>query len=162
MRVPFVCSGNNKSFRIIPFIKDQGESLKSQGIEVDYFLIVGKGFYGYLKAVLKLQEVLRQKHYDLIHAHYTLSGWVELSSQDDRIHFKGRINDVEALVNVCTIGVLFSVDGEGFSNAIMEYTALGKPVIANNAGGTKELVRHNENGYLFIKQSEEEIVSLII
>lgn len=87
---------------------------------------------------------------------------VELSSQDDRIHFKGRINDVEALVNVCTIGVLFSVDGEGFSNAIMEYTALGKPVIANNAGGTKELVRHNENGYLFIKQSEEEIVSLII
>jgi glycosyltransferase involved in cell wall biosynthesis len=87
---------------------------------------------------------------------------VELSAQDERIHFKGKINDVEALVNVCTIGVLFSVDGEGFSNAIMEYMALGKPVIANNAGGTKELVRHNETGYLFTKQSEEEIVSLII
>jgi hypothetical protein len=35
MKVLFVCSGNNKDFDIIPFIKDQGDSLKSEGIEVD-------------------------------------------------------------------------------------------------------------------------------
>lgn len=80
MRILFVCSGNNKSFRIIPFIKDQGESLKRQGFEVDYFPIVGKGLSGYLKAVQRLRKHLKQKQYDLIHAHYTLSGWVALLS----------------------------------------------------------------------------------
>lgn len=87
---------------------------------------------------------------------------VELSAQNDKILFKGMVREVEALVNCCSIGVLFSVDGEGFSNSIMEYMALGKPVIANNAGGTKELVRHNENGYLIGKESAEEIAELII
>jgi glycosyltransferase involved in cell wall biosynthesis len=44
----------------------------------------------------------------------------------------------------------------------MEYMALGKPVIANDAGGMKELVRHNENGYLITKETDEEIAALII
>ena len=77
MRILFVCSGNN-SFGIIPFIKDQGESLKKQGLEVDYFPIVGKGITGYVNAVQKLRRQLNSRQYDLIHAHYTLSGWVAL------------------------------------------------------------------------------------
>src|SRR5690606_25465743 len=63
------------------------------------------------------------------------------------------------------IGMLFSnktVHGEGISNSIMEYMALSKPVIANDAGGTLEILRHNENGYLINKQTEDEIVKLII
>lgn len=75
MKVLFVCSGNNKSFRIAPFIKEQGESLKQQGVEVDYFTIMGKGWSGYLKAVVYLRRYLKKQSYDLIHAHYTLSGW---------------------------------------------------------------------------------------
>lgn len=87
---------------------------------------------------------------------------LELSSQNPKILFTGLIKDVEALVNACTIGVLFSTNGEGISNSIMEYMALGKPVIANDAGGMRELVRHNVNGYLITKETEEEIAALII
>lgn len=78
MKVLFVCSGNNKNFEIIPFIKEQGESVKKQGVEVDYFPITGKGMWGYLKASLRLRKYLKNHHYDLIHAHYTLSGWAAL------------------------------------------------------------------------------------
>ncbi|HYH16229.1 MAG TPA: glycosyltransferase family 4 protein [Flavisolibacter sp.] len=78
MKVLFVCSGNNKNFEIIPFIKEQGESVKRQGIQVDYFPIKGKGLLGYLKASLRLKKYLKTRHYDLIHAHYTLSGWTAL------------------------------------------------------------------------------------
>jgi glycosyltransferase involved in cell wall biosynthesis len=90
---------------------------------------------------------------------------VNLSKGNSRIIFPGRINDVEALINVCTIGVLFSnksVHGEGISNAIMEYMSLAKPVVANDAGGTREIVHHNTNGYLIVDQTEDEIVDLVM
>lgn len=75
MRVLFVCSGNSKDFNIVPFVKEQGESLRKQGIDVDYYPVVGKGIAGYVKAGLKLRKCLKENSYDLIHAHFTLSGW---------------------------------------------------------------------------------------
>jgi len=78
MRVLFVCSGNNKDFEIVPFIKDQGESLKSEGVQVDYYPVVGKGLMGYVKAGFKLRRFLHRKQYDLIHAHFTYCGWTAL------------------------------------------------------------------------------------
>jgi glycosyltransferase involved in cell wall biosynthesis len=78
MKVLFVCSGNSKSFEIVPFIKEQGESLKRLGLELDYYPIIGKGIFGYLKAGLKLRKYLKKNKYDLIHAHYTLSGWASI------------------------------------------------------------------------------------
>ena len=71
---------------------------------------------------------------------------------------------VESLINAADIGVLFSnkkVHGEGISNALIEYMALGKPVIANDAGGTKEIIENEINGYLLNDESEEEIANLI-
>jgi len=69
----------------------------------------------------------------------------------DNILFLGRQDQVESIMNVCDIGVLVSnskVHGEGISNALLEFMALGKPVIANDAGGTKELIMDKENGFL--------------
>jgi glycosyltransferase involved in cell wall biosynthesis len=73
----------------------------------------------------------------------------------------GRIKDVESLINVCDIGVLFT-NGEGISNAIMEYMVFGKPVIAHGTGGTKELVKHKESGILLENESVDEIANLVI
>jgi glycosyltransferase involved in cell wall biosynthesis len=73
-------------------------------------------------------------------------------------------SNVESLVNVCDIGILFSnteVHGEGISNSIIEYMALGKPVIANDAGGTKEVVIDGENGYLIQDETDDQIAILI-
>ena len=43
MKVLFVCSGNLR-FGIIPIVKNQGESLKKNGVLLNYFPIEGKGF----------------------------------------------------------------------------------------------------------------------
>jgi glycosyltransferase involved in cell wall biosynthesis len=90
---------------------------------------------------------------------------LRLNAENQRILFPGKINEVEALVNACDIGILFSnksVHGEGISNSVMEYMALAKPVVANDAGGTKEIIRNNESGFLIVDQSEDEIANLII
>lgn len=59
-----------------PFIKSQGESLKKKGIALDYFTTTGRGFKGYLKSIGMLKQYLKENTYDVIHAHYALSGWV--------------------------------------------------------------------------------------
>ncbi len=78
MKVLFVSSGNSKNFEIVPFIKEQGESLKRIGIHIDYFPVQGKGVIGYLTAGIKLRKYLKDKDYDLIHAHFTLSGYTAI------------------------------------------------------------------------------------
>jgi glycosyltransferase involved in cell wall biosynthesis len=63
----------------------------------------------------------------------------------------GYRNDVEKCISSFDIGILLNnTNGhaEGLSNSITEYMALGKPVIATNAGGTPELISNNENGFL--------------
>lgn len=75
MKVLFVSSGNSKA-GISPIVRSQGESLKKNGIDLDYFTIVGKGTKGYLKNIQRLRKFFGTKNYDLIHAHYALSAWV--------------------------------------------------------------------------------------
>jgi glycosyltransferase involved in cell wall biosynthesis len=75
VKVLFVSSGNSTNFDIAPFIRSQGESLKAQGIDVKYFTVSGKGLSGYLRSAYELRQFLKKHEFDLIHAHYTLSGW---------------------------------------------------------------------------------------
>ena len=80
MNVLFVASGNSKNFTVAPFIKAQGEALLKRNIQIDYFLITEKGIKGYLTSIPKLRKQLKQKNYNLVHAHYALSGWVAILS----------------------------------------------------------------------------------
>ena len=75
MKVLLVSSGNSGNFEITPFIKSQGDSLVQEGVEVSYFKIKDKGLFGYIKGVLELKKHLKKYTVDIIHAHYTLSGW---------------------------------------------------------------------------------------
>lgn len=86
----------------------------------------------------------------------------KLNNTNPNIIFLGKVEEVEALINSCDVGVLFSPNGEGISNAIMEYMALGKPVVANDAGGTAELVINDYNGYLIQEDTEEELTAKIL
>ncbi len=74
-KVLFVSSGNSKA-GISPIVTSQGESLKFFGINLEYYTIKGKGINGYLKNILLLRKFLRNNHYDIIHAHYSLSAVV--------------------------------------------------------------------------------------
>ncbi len=77
------------------------------------------------------------------------------------VSFTGKLDYVEPLISISDIGILFSPNGEGISNSIMEYMALEKPVIASDSGGTKEIVKHDVIGYLITNESPRKIAELI-
>jgi glycosyltransferase involved in cell wall biosynthesis len=73
-------------------------------------------------------------------------------------HFRllGELSGVESLVNIMDICVL-STFTEGVSNSILEYMALGKPVVATAGGGTNEIVRDKVTGFLISPSDPEEL-----
>ena len=79
----------------------------------------------------------------------------------ERIHFLGRQNDVEGIINMLDVGVLLSMD-EGVSNTLMEYMAQSKPVIATSHGGNSELVLDNKTGFLVPPKDVAEVSKYII
>ena len=65
-----------------------------------------------------------------------------------KIRFLGACGSgLESLINVLDIGVLATFT-EGIPNAVMEYMALAKPVVATDGGGTRELLVDGETGFL--------------
>lgn len=78
MKVLFVSSGNIRG--IVPFVKSQAESIKNEGIEVDYYILRGKGVLGYIKNIKKFRNEVKMGGYDIIHAHYGLIGFFCLLS----------------------------------------------------------------------------------
>jgi glycosyltransferase involved in cell wall biosynthesis len=61
--------------------------------------------------------------------------------------FIGRCCSVADLLAVSEVGVLSST-AEGFSNAILEYMAAARPVVATDVGGAREAVHDGVNGYI--------------
>ena len=59
----------NFSDHTLPFVKEQGESLRTAGCEVDYFLVRGN----YVKAVGALKAKIQEFKPDIVHAHFGLS-----------------------------------------------------------------------------------------
>jgi len=68
----------------------------------------------------------------------------------------GKRSDVESLVNMMDICVLATFT-EGISNSILEYMALGKPVVATSGGGTNEIVDDNKTGFLINPSNPAEL-----
>lgn len=99
------------------------------------FICVGAGEY--------------QSYYDMVPMEFKKS-----------ILFLGKQQNVESIMSICDIGVLTSY-GEGISNALLEFMALGKPVIATNLGGNLELIESGYNGYLIGESAENELVDKI-
>jgi glycosyltransferase involved in cell wall biosynthesis len=72
----------------------------------------------------------------------------------DRINFLAQQEDVESIMKICDIGILATYT-EGIPNTILEFMALGKPVIVTYGGGSKELVINEGNGYLIPPKSPQ-------
>lgn len=68
-----VIANYNKGY-FSPFVVEQVEALKKEGVEVDFYGIVGKGIWGYLKNVHGICKKIHAFAPHLVHAHYGLSG----------------------------------------------------------------------------------------
>lgn len=84
MRILFVSSGNSKS-GISPIVRNQAQSLADQA-QIDFFLIRGKGPGGYASNIPLLKSMLSKERYDIIHAHFGLSGVIsDLARRNEKL-----------------------------------------------------------------------------
>lgn len=80
MKVLVVCSFNRGS--ISSYVQNQVDSVKRFDINIEYFLIHGKGMIGYLSNYTRLRKKITRFKPDLIHAHYGFSGLLSVLQQD--------------------------------------------------------------------------------
>ncbi len=75
MRVLFVYRvyGANK---INPVVQNQMNALRNNGIDIIEFTIKNGGIINYIKSILNLFFFSLKNHFDLIHAHYSYSGFL--------------------------------------------------------------------------------------
>ncbi|HWC76413.1 MAG TPA: glycosyltransferase [Blastocatellia bacterium] len=68
-----------------------------------------------------------------------------------------RVADLLAVSEICTL----SSTSEGFSNALLEYMAAARPVVATDVGGAREAVIDGETGYLISPRDHEAMAARI-
>ena len=95
MEILFISSGNTKS-GISPIIKNQGQSLINLGHKVTFYTIKGKGLKGYFSNIFTLRKFLKNKKFDVIHAHYSLSAIVASLSGAQPLVFALMGSDVKS------------------------------------------------------------------
>ena len=76
MKVLFVASGNKRVGEVSSFVQSQYDSLKAEGLEMVLFPVVGHGAIAHLKAAWKLRKLVQRENLDVIHAHYSIYGYV--------------------------------------------------------------------------------------
>lgn len=76
MKVIFVASGNKNVGSVSAFVQSQFESLKEKGLDMILFPVVGHGVAAHLRAVKNLRKLIRSEKPDIVHAHYSICGYV--------------------------------------------------------------------------------------
>ena len=127
MKILIACSAN--SGKIMPFITEQGNKLIEFGCEVDYFTITSKGIKGYLSHLNKLKMKLKSKKYDIVHAHFGLSG--ALAVLQRRVPVVMTFHNGETLTRkgnlISSVASLFSAYNIYVAEHIYKLTYLKKP-----------------------------------
>ncbi len=80
---------------------------------------------------------------------------------DDSVIFTGKRSDIPEIFSLMNVSVLSSLS-EGFSNAIIESMAAGKPVVATNVGGNREAIMNGETGLLVPPKDSNSLAEAIL
>ncbi|CAN5397439.1 hypothetical protein BH10BAC5_BH10BAC5_11570 [soil metagenome] len=75
MKILIVCSGNSRLGMPV-FVREHAENLQRHGVEIEYFLIKGKGLKSYYRHINLLKNHLFESDIDIVHAFFGLSGLV--------------------------------------------------------------------------------------
>jgi glycosyltransferase involved in cell wall biosynthesis len=79
----------------------------------------------------------------------------------DRVTFTGYRSDVSSIVNALDVLVHTSVTPEPMGRVILEGMALGKPVIATDHGGPREIIEQGRSGFLVTPGDPQALAALL-
>ncbi len=91
---------------------------------------------------------------------YLMSGLTGKAAAD-RVHFLGKVNEMEKYLQSSDIFVLPS-EAEGLSNALLEAASCGLAIVATDIGGTNEFISNSRNGLLFTLGNSQMLTEKII
>lgn len=74
----------------------------------------------------------------------TLNAW----NQKPQIRWQGQIDDVYSILTMSHISALASHGGEGLPKSLLEAASVGRPLIATDVPGNREIVKPDINGLL--------------
>jgi glycosyltransferase involved in cell wall biosynthesis len=87
----------------------------------------------------------------------TLREWV----QQDGVEWLGQITDVRALWRPCHIAVLASLGGEGVPLSLVEAAACGRPLVATDVAGSRDIARDGVNALVAPPASPEKLADAL-
>jgi glycosyltransferase involved in cell wall biosynthesis len=80
---------------------------------------------------------------------------------DSRVHFAHASGNVRQFLAMFNVGVNCS-EGEGLSNAVMEYMAASVPCVVSASGGNPDLIAHEKTGLTFALGDHEALAAAIV
>jgi glycosyltransferase involved in cell wall biosynthesis len=123
-----------------------------------------KNHAAFLQAAVLINRVVPNTRFALV-GDGPLRGYLEDLSQElglgSKVTFFGEQRDVGTYLAAIDIAALTS-ETEGCSNSLLEAMALGKPVVATDVGGNREVVHHGETGFLIPPGDVEALAEAII
>lgn len=87
---------------------------------------------------------------------------IKQSKHPERIHFTGYRNDAIAIIAGSDLLVSASESGEGLPRVVLESMCVKTPVVATDAGGTRELVIDGETGLLVPMKKPQRLAQAIV
>ena len=144
---------NLEHFKLMPYPSD----------EIIRFVFIGrimkeKGIEYYLEAA----RVLKKK-YDNLEFH--VCGFLEENYKDiinelvsnNTIIYHGLVDDIRLILKDMHAIIHPTYYPEGISNVLLEAAAMGRPAIATNRSGCKEVIDHGITGYLFEAKNQNQL-----
>lgn len=87
-----------------------------------------------------------------------INDYINKNNLERYVKFWGYRNDVKEILPKMQIGIIPSRN-EAFGRVTVEYMMNGLPVIGSNAGGTTEIIKNNETGFLYPLGMIEELAN---
>jgi len=136
-------------------VYDRGRIRKKLGVDNDRPILTIIGRIDRLKGHRIALDALEQVNAGGVKANLLIVGAMQdplvLGETDLRREYVKYLNYYEPIEEIWTVSDFFLIPSlsEGTPLVLVEYLALGKPVIASDISGNGELIRNGWNGYLF-------------
>jgi len=118
----------------------------------------------FLRAARRVRETVPDAAFAVAGRGPLTVGMLELAASlglEDDVFFIGPVTEIADLLALADVCVLSS-RSEGLSNAVLEYMAAGRPVVATDVGGIREAVVHGETGYLVAAGDDRALAAHVI
>lgn len=130
------------------------------------FLFIGrimkeKGIEELFEVARKIKEEHLNVFFDIVGPmEENYSSYLEVLTKEKVINYYGYQKDVKSFIKRCHCFILPSWH-EGMANVNLESASMGRPIITTNISGCKEAVENGITGFVFKKQSREELYEVI-